>query len=524
MVRRVTNDLGGSAPGASAAGGNGADGGIAFGSVRGRWVLLATVSASGMAFLDATVVNVALPSIGRDLDTDVAGLQWVLNGYLLTTSALLLLGGSLGDRLGRRRVFLTGVAIFATASIGCAVAPNVGALVAARVLQGVGSAFLTPGSLAILQASFAPADRSRAIGAWSGMTGVSSAMGPFVGGWLVDAGDWRWVFLLNVPLAVMVLLVSLRHVPESSNPDAATSTDVSGAVLVAVGLAAGSWGLVSAGSWGWSDPGVVLALAGAVGALVGFAVAELRSAHPMVPPRIFAIRQFRAANQVTVTVYAGLGVVFFLLVIQLQQVLDYSALEAGAATLPITLLMLILSSRSGRLADRIGPRLQMSAGPLLVALGFLWMSRIGGGDSYLADVLPPVLVVGLGLSATVAPLTSTALSALDDRYAGVASGVNNTVSRASQMAAVAAIPVFAGITGDALDDPARFSSGFQTAMLIGAGLVMCGALVGLVGIRNLGPGEALSTQAEAVAGRTLCGVEGPPLDRCPASVAGAVPS
>jgi MFS family permease len=266
---------------------------------------------------------------------------------------------------------------------------------------------------------------------------------------------------------------------------------------------------------------VVIALVTAVGALAAFAVAELRSSHPMVPPRIFLVRQFRAANQVTVAVYAGLGVVFFLLVVQLQQVLGYSALEAGAATLPITLLMLALSSRSGRLADRIGPRLQMSAGPLLVALGFVWMSRVGAGDTYLGGVLPPVVVVGLGLSATVAPLTSTALSAVDDRFAGVASGVNNTVSRASQMAAVAAVPVFAGITGDALNDPVEYSSGFRRAMLIGAGLVAAGGLVGLAGIRNPRPGAPLPARAEAVTGRTLCGVEGPPLDRCPGSVAAA---
>lgn len=515
---------GNGAIGTNATGGNDDAGAIVFGTARARWVLLATVTASGMAFLDATVVNVALPAIGRDLDADVAGLQWVLNGYLLTTSALLLLAGSLGDRIGRRRVFLAGVVVFAVASIGCALAPNVGTLVMARILQGVGSAFLTPGSLAILQASFAPGDRSRAIGAWSGMAGVSSAIGPFVGGWLVDAGDWRWVFLLNLPLAVMVLLVSLRHVPESRNPEAATNTDVPGAVLVALALAAGSWGLISAGDSGWSDPGVIVALLAAVVGLGAFTLAELRSRYPMVPPRIFAVRQFRAANQVTVAVYAGLGVVFFLLVVQLQQVLGYSAVSAGAATLPITLLMLILSARSGRLADRIGPRLQMSGGPLLVAVGFVWMSRIGGGDSYLLDVLPPVVVVGLGLSATVAPLTSTALSAVDDHFAGVAAGVNNTVSRASQMAAVAAVPVLAGITGDALDDPARFSSGFETAMLIGAGLVAFGGLVGLIGIRNPSPEELVSARAEAVAGRTLCGVEGPPLDRCPDSVAGAFPA
>lgn len=489
-------------------------------------MLLATVAASGMAFLDATVVNVALPAIGRDLDTDVAGLQWVLNGYLLTTSALLLVGGSLGDRVGRRRVFVIGVVVFAAASVACAVAPNVEPLVLGRVAQGVGGALLTPGSLAILQASFVASDRSRAIGAWSGMTGMASAIGPFLGGWLVDTGDWRWVFLLNIPLAALVLVVTLRHVPETRDPDAAGRIDTVGAVLVAAALAAGSWGLIAAGDQGWANADVLVPLVLAAGALAVFGAVELRSSHPMVPPAVFAVRQFRAANQVTVAVYAGLGVVFFLLVLQLQQVLGYSALQAGAATLPITVLMLLLSSRSGRLADRIGPRLQMSAGPLVLAAGLVWLSRVDAGDQYLTGVLPPVVVVGLGLAATVAPLTATALGAVDERHAGVASGVNNTVARASQLAAVAAVPVVAGITGGALDDPARFSTGFGKGVLIAAGLAALGGLIGLAGIRNPAPAPAempaAATQRPApdtaFAGRVHCGVEGPPLDRCPSGV------
>lgn len=472
-----------------------------------------------MAFLDATVVNVALPTIGDDLDASIAGLQWVLNGYMLTTSALLLLGGSFGDQLGRRRVFVVGILVFAGASLACAVAPNVATLVVARVAQGVGGALLTPGSLAIIQASFVPADRSRAIGAWSGMTGVTSALGPFVGGWLVDAGDWRWIFVLNLPLAALVVLVSIRHVPESSDPDASTSVDVTGACLVVLALAAGSWGLIAAGDDGWAAVDVVLPLIVSVCALAAFVLVELKKRHPMLPPSIFAIRQFRAANEVTVVVYAGLGVVFFLLVLQLQRVLGYSALEAGAATLPITVIMLLLSSKSGRLADRIGPRLQMSAGPVVVAAGLLWMSRIEAGDPYLSSVFPPVVVMGLGLAATVAPLTSTALSAVDDHHAGLASGINNTVSRASQLAAVAAIPVLAGITGDALDDPIRLSSGFETGMLIAAGLTAFGGLIGWIGVRNPAPDEAIRPEAAAVVGRSFCGIEGPPIDRCPGSAA-----
>jgi EmrB/QacA subfamily drug resistance transporter len=458
---------------------------LAFGTRRARWVLLATVGASGMAFLDSTVVNVALPQIGRDLDTELAGLQWVLNGYLLATSALILLGGSLGDIFGRRRVFLTGVVVFAAASITCGLAPNVTLLVAARVVQGVGGALLTPGSLAILEASFRSDDRPRAIGAWSGLSGVASAIGPFLGGWLIDAASWRWVFLINVPLAVLVVLVTLRHVPESRNVHAPRQIDFAGALLIGLALAGLSWGLISAGDLGWASPTVLLPLIGAVVALAAFVRVEQHSSHPMVPPSLFSIAQFRAANLVTVAVYAGLGTVFFLLVVQLQTVLGYSALEAGAATLPITLCMLLLSSRSGMLAVRIGPRLQMSVGPLIVAAGFVFMSQVDAGTTYLTGVLPGVLLVGLGLASTVAPLTATALGAVDDDHAGIASGVNTTVARAAQLAAVAAIPLAAGITGDSYRDPAAFSDGFSKGMMIGAALVALGGVIGWLTVRNV---------------------------------------
>ena len=465
-----------------------------------------------MAFLDSTVVNVALPHIGEDLGTDLAGLQWIVNGYLLATAALILLGGSLGDIFGRRLVFLVGVVVFAVASLACGIAPNVALLVVARVAQGVGGALLTPGSLAILEASFRPEDRSRAIGAWSGLSGVASAIGPFLGGWLVDSGSWRAVFLINLPLAVVVILVTLRHVPESHNPTAVRKVDVPGAVLICLALAALNWGLIGAGDNGWGAAVVVVPLALGVMFLVAFAVTELRERNPMLPPAIFRSAQFRAANLVTVAVYAGLGIVFFLLVVQLQQVLDYSALEAGAATLPITLVMLTLSSRSGMLAERIGPRLQMSAGPMVVALGLALMSTIGAGDTYLTGVLPSVLVVGLGLAATVAPLTSTALGAVDEAHAGVASGVNTTVARASQLAAVAVVPILAGISGDAYRDPLQFTDGFRTGMLIAAGLVAVGGALGAVMIRNPRRGEA--PPADHV-GRFHCGVEGPPLPSTP---------
>jgi EmrB/QacA subfamily drug resistance transporter len=494
--------------------------GLAFSSSRGRWVLASTVLGSGIAFLDSTVVNVALPHIGDDLDTGVGGLQWVLNGYLLAVSSLILLGGSLGDRFGRKRVFQIGVIVFAAASLLCAVAPTAALLVGARVLQGVGGALLTPGSLAILEASFRPEDRSRAIGAWSGLSGVASAVGPFLGGWLVDAGSWRWIFLINLPLSLFVVVAAARHVPESFDPDAPQHVDLWGALAIALGLGGTSWALIAAGERGWDAAGVWVALLVGAAGLVAFVAIERRSPDPMVPPAVFASARFRAANLVTAAVYAALGGVFFLLVVQLQTVLGYSAIQAGAATFPITLLMLALSARSGALAARIGPRLQMTAGPAVVAVGTLLMTRIDAGASYVGDVLPAVVVMGLGLATTVAPLTSTALSALDDRYAGVASGVNTTVARAAQLMSVAAIPLAAGLTGAAYLDPELFAEGFRTAMVILAGLALAGALVAAVSIRNPEPLPGVAPVPEPV--RYFCGAEGTPLDSCPGSTAGAI--
>jgi EmrB/QacA subfamily drug resistance transporter len=498
-------------------------------SSQGRWVLAATVAGSGIAFLDGTVVNVALPHIGEDLDSSVAGLQWVINGYLLVLSALILLGGSLGDRYGRRRIYQLGIVVFALGSALCAAAPNVGTLVAARVVQGVGGALLTPGSLAILEATFRREDRSRAIGAWSGLTGVASAIGPFVGGWLVDAGSWRAIFLINLPLSAFVVLVAARHVPETRDPDMAGPIDAAGALLVALTLGAASWGLIAAGEEGWGSATVLGSLAVAVGAAVALVVVERRKRAPMVPPELFASSQFRAANIVTVVVYASLGGVFFLLVVQLQQVLGYSALEAGAATLPITLVMLLGSSRSGQLADRIGPRLQMTVGPLLVALAMLALTRVEAGSSYYTTVLPAVVLFGLGLVTVVAPLTATALAAVDDRHAGVASGVNTTVARAAQLAAVAALPLAAGITGDSYLDPAEFSDGFARAMVITSVIAATGGVLAAILVRNPPRPEAVPEPAP-VPGRVpapvgadeaaaptpwFCGVEGPRLDTCP---------
>lgn len=448
----------------------------------GRWLLVASVLGSGLAGIDATVVNVALPALGEDLGATFAGLQWTLNGYTLTLASFILLGGSLGDRFGRRRVFTVGVVWFALASALCAIAPSIEVLIAARALQGVGGALLTPGSLAMISASFVADDRARAIGAWSGLSGVATAIGPFIGGYLVGGPGWRWIFVINVPLAAVVVSITRRHVPETLDPDAVPHLDLAGATLGAAGLGGVTYALIGAGS-GWSSAVVASGVIGVV-ALAGFVVTEHRSPHPMLPPRIFANRQFTAANLVTFAVYAALGAVFFLLVVNLQVVAGFSPLLSGTALLPITVIMLALSARSGALAGRIGPRLQMTAGPLVAAVGALMFLRIGAAASYITDVVPAVVVFGLGLTLIVAPLTTTVLAAAESRYAGVASGVNNAVARAAGLLAVALIPVLAGISGDSYRHPVAFAGGFRTAVLICAGLLVVGGVISAATIRN----------------------------------------
>ncbi len=369
------------------------------GTSAGRWVLLATVLGSGLAMLDATVVNIALPTIGRDFDTGLSSLQWVVNAYTLTLAGFLLLGGALGDRFGRRKVFLIGVSWFAGASLLCAAAPNVELLILARALQGVGAALLTPGSLAILEASFAPDDRAAAIGAWSGLGGVMTAIGPFLGGWLVQSASWRWIFVINLPFALIVLWVGLRHVPETRNEQAEHGIDFAGAVLTVLGLAGVIAGLTAGPEQGWTSPVVLLPLIGGLVLLGAFVVVEQRSPHPLVPLRIFTATQFTAANIVTFVVYAALAGAFFLLPIQLQTVVDFSPIASGAALLPITIVMLFGSSRAGRLATRIGPRIPMSLGPVIAGCGLLLLTGVGAGSSYWTDVLPGVAVFGCGLVA-----------------------------------------------------------------------------------------------------------------------------
>jgi EmrB/QacA subfamily drug resistance transporter len=448
---------------------------VAFDTARGRWVLAGMVLGSGVASLDATVVNVALPRLGADLHADFAGLQWVLNGYTLTLASLILVGGALGDRFGRRKVFTIGVIWFAIASLLCGLAPNVGMLIAARMLQGIGGALLTPGSLAILQASFRPDDRARAIGAWSGLGGVTTAIGPFVGGWLVGVASWRLIFLLNLPLAAVVVYVATHHVPESRDPTVSGRLDSAGALLGALGLAATTYGLIER-SW-------TIGAIGVLGLLV-FLVAESREQHPMLPLGIFRSRQFSAANVVTFFMYGGLAAALFLLGLVLQIALGYSPLEAGVALFPITIIMLFFSARAGALAQQIGPRLPMTLGPVVVAVGMLMMIRISPGISYASGVLPAVLIFSAGLALTVAPLTATVLAAADARHSGVASGVNNAVARVGGLLAVAAVPLVAGI--DPAKDVARHTlvSGFHTTMVAAAGLVLIGAVVASAFIRS----------------------------------------
>lgn len=488
--------------------------GVRVASPQGRWLLTAAVLGSGLAGIDATVVNVALPAIGETFGATFSLLQWTVTAYALTLAAFILLGGTLGDLFGRRRIFLVGVVWFALASLACGLAPSAEVLVAARALQGVGAALLTPGSLAMLQASIAPDDRGRAIGTWSGLGGVATAAGPLLGGWLVDVASWRWVFVINVPLAAFVVWAAVRHVPESRGPRATGRVDLAGAVLGAAALGGLSLALIEAG-----DGGVLVVPAAVVGVLaaVGFVVVERRVAQPMLPLSVFTSAQFSAANAVTFLVYGGIGVVFFLLVVQLQVVSGYGPVAAGVALLPVTVVMLALSARSGALAARIGPRRQMTAGPVVCAAGMLMMTRIGEEASYAGDVLPAVLVFGLGLAVMVAPLTATALAAAPDEHAGLASGVNNAVARTGGLLAVAAVPTLAGLGGAGFEDPARFADGSTVAILVSAGLVLAGGAVAAVAIRDelpeAGrlPQEELAEVAEPEEQLRHCGVGAPPL-------------
>jgi len=474
---------------------------VRYGTTPGRWIIAATVLGSGMAAIDATVVGIALPSIGRDLHTSLSELQWVVSGYLLTLAALLLPSGALGDQLGRRRIFNLGVVWFTVASAACALAPNATVLIITRVLQGVGAALLTPGSLAIIEASFDEDSRGRAIGAWSGLGGVATAVGPLLGGYLIAAASWRWIFVINLPLGVAVFLITGRHVPESRDPNAPDHIDVRGSVLAVATLVGITYALIEGPAKGWAQPAVLILLVIGATSGVAFFYAERSAPNPMLPLSTFKVRQFTVTNVVTFIVYAALGGVLFLLPVTLQVVDHYTPLESGVALLPLTVIMLLLSARSGQLASRIGPRLQMSVGPLVVAAGLALLALSTTDSWYPTGVLPAVVVFGLGLATTVAPLTSTAMNALDAGHAGLASAVNNDVARLGSLIAVAILPAIAGLSGNAYLHPDAVASGFRTATAVAAVFCAIGGVIAAIGLQNRVPaahaGECLHCAIDA---------------------------
>ena len=483
---------------------------LTYSSAPGRWVLIITVLGSGIASLDATVVNIALPTIGREFHTGIAALQWVITGYTLTLAAFLLIGGSLGDRFGRRKVYLIGIVWFALASAACGFAPDALFLILTRLLQGVGAALLTPGSLAILEASFVPADRARAIGAWSGLSGVAVAAGPLIGGYLISAASWRWIFFINLPVAAVVVALGMRHVPESRDPGVTGRIDYAGALAAVVFLTGITFAFIEAPTLGWSSPAVLAMTLVGVAGLAAFLIREQRAAVPMLPLSIFADRQFAATNAVTFIVYAALTGATFLLPVVLQVVSGYSPLVSGLALLPLTIIMLALSARSGQLATRIGPRLQMSVGPIVVGVGLAMLTLATAGSNYWVYVLPAVLVFGLGLAITVAPLTATAMSSAPAEESGIASAVNNDVARFGGLLAVAVLPALAGITGTVYLHPHALAAGFRTAALISG--VTCAAGGALAAFTITNPPQAPRPAGAHEPEHCLhCGLDAPPL-------------
>lgn len=435
-----------------------------------------------MPFVDGTAVNVALPAMARDLGATFAGFQWILNAYLITLSALVLPGGSLADRWGRRKTFSLGAGLFAATSVLCGIAPDQGTLIMARALQGVAAALLVPASLAMVQTSFAPHERGRAVGLWSGFSGLSTVVGPLIGGWMVDALSWRWVFWLNVPIGIAAIAIAWRAL-DPDRVETRGPTDRAGALLAAVALGAIVFALTQGPEWGWDHPGVLTA--GALGALtlVGFLDTERNHSRPMLPLHFFRRRGFVGANLVTVGIYFAISGNFFLLTIQMQRVLGYSALGTGLALSPITFLLFFVSPRAGRWAGTHGPRSLMILGPVVGAAGALLMARIGVDAGYVTEILPAVVVFGLGLSLTVAPLTSAALASVEDRYSGVAAGVNNAVARAAQLLAVPLLPILAGLAGIETVGGAEFSAGFQAAERVNAVVLLASAAAAALVIR-----------------------------------------
>ncbi len=481
-----------------------------------RLTLVATILGSTVVFLDSTVVNVALPAISNGLDAGLAGQQWVVEAYMLTLVSLLLVGGSLGDQFGRRRMFVAGLIAFGVTSALCAVAPSVEFLVGARALQGIAGALLVPGSLAIVAATFEGAARGKAVGTWTAWTGIATVLGPAGGGALVGALSWRAIFWVNLPLIVVTVALTLHSVRESRDPDAFRGIDWLGIGLSAAGLGGPVFALIEQPTHGWSDPLVWVPLVAGVVCFALFVLHEARARHPMLDLALFRIRNFAVANLTTLTAYAGLIGGLFFVGLFLQQVVGYSPFEAGLATTPISLILFVLSPRWGRLASGTGPRLPMTAGPIVGGIGLLLLLRVGSNPSYVADVLPAILVFGLGLSATVAPLTATVLDSVDERHVGIASGVNNGISRVAGLLAIAVLGAVisakfdASVGRDVASGPltAAAPSASTAAFHLGVGiaglLMIAGGIVAGIGIENPRRRvEAVPTRGAATAGE--CG-------------------
>jgi EmrB/QacA subfamily drug resistance transporter len=444
-----------------------------------RWTLVASILGSSMAFVDSSVVNVALPSIQHDLGGGLATQQWVVDSYLLTLGSLILVGGSLGDIFGESRVFAIGVASFAGASLLCAIAPDAPALIVFRAIQGMAGAILTPASLAMITTTFSGTARGNAIGQWTSWTGISFIVGPTLGGWLVDVSTWRVIFLLNLPIAAVTLLILMRlgGIHQARRED--MRVDVVGAILCTAGLGLLVAGFIEQPQRGWGDPLILAAFFVGAALLGAFVAYELRTPLPMLPLRLFRLRNFSVTNVETLSVYGGLSALTTFLTLYLIEFADFSALQAGVSLLPVTIVMFFLSPRTGRLSMQYGPRLFMALGPIVGGLSVLAYTRLPRDVNYWVDVLPALLVFSVGLSMTVAPLTTTVLADAGPGDAGVASGVNNAVARIAGLLAIAILGILAAGGGDHLT-----MHGFHVTMGAVAGLLVCGGLIGAVGIRN----------------------------------------